>query len=89
VGDVLSRKYTNMPQTEEDGSGWSVECDWFAGSGLVFDLYMVKDAGNIPALKNRFADVPVFLQAIEALERITKGEDGKVVRREKHRAREY
>jgi hypothetical protein len=85
VGNALSQKYTNVPRKEEDGSGWSVECDWFAESGLVFDLYTVEDAGDVPALKSRFADVPVFLQAVEALETIAKGGDEKAV----HRAREY
>jgi hypothetical protein len=89
VGNALSRKYTNVPRKEEDGSGWSVECDWFAESGLVFDLYTVEDAGDVPALKSRFADVPVFLQAVEALETIAKGRDEKAVHRAKHRAREY
>jgi hypothetical protein len=59
VGDALSRKYTNVPRTDDNGSGWSVECDWFAGSGLVFNLYTVADAAEIPKLKVRFADVPM------------------------------
>jgi hypothetical protein len=58
VGDALSRKYTNVPRTDEDGSGWSVECDWFAGSGLVFDLYTVADAGDVNRLKACFAGRP-------------------------------
>jgi hypothetical protein len=89
VGDALSRKYTNVARTEDDGSAWSVECDWFAGSGLVFDLYTVADAEEVPALKARFAGVAVFLQAIEALETITKGGSDSTARRAKHRAREY
>jgi hypothetical protein len=89
VGDALSRKYTNVARTADDGSTWSVECDWFAGSGLIFDLYTVADAGEVLALKARFAGVPVFRQAIEALETIAKGENESAVRRAKHRAREY
>jgi hypothetical protein len=89
VGDALSRKYTNVVRTADDGSAWSVECDWFAGSGLVFNLYTVADAEEVPALKARFAGVPVFLQAIEALDTIAKGGSESAIRRAKHRAREY
>ncbi|KAJ7141491.1 hypothetical protein C8R44DRAFT_604427, partial [Mycena epipterygia] len=89
VGEALSRKYTNVERTADDGSDWSVECDWFAESRLAFDLYTVTVVDDIPMLQARFANVPVFLQAINALESIAKGADQKVVRRAKHRAREY
>jgi hypothetical protein len=77
-----------VSRTEDDGGRWSVECDWFAGSGLVFDLYTVADAEEIPGLKVCFADVPVFLQAIKALETIAKGKDEKAVQCTKHK-KEY
>jgi hypothetical protein len=89
VGDVLSRKYTNMLWTTDNSSAWSVRFDWFAGSGLVFDLYMVADTEEVPVLKARFAGVPVFLQAIEALETIAKNGSESAIRHVKHRAREY
>lgn len=89
VGDALSRKYTNIERTESDRSGWTVECDWFASSGLVFDLYTVTDTQDITGLKSRFADVPVFLQAVEALETIAAGVDDKEMRWAKHKAAEY
>jgi hypothetical protein len=47
VGDALSRKYTNVERTEDDGSAWSVKCDWFAGSGLAFDLYHLREVGIV------------------------------------------
>jgi hypothetical protein len=50
---------------------------------------MVADAEDIPALKTRFTDVPVFLQAIKVLATIAKGGDEKAVRRAKHRAHDY
>jgi hypothetical protein len=60
VGDALSRKYTNMPRTDSDGSNWSVDCDWFAEGGLAFDLYTVSKAEDVEALKKQFAGVPVW-----------------------------
>ncbi|KAJ7170459.1 hypothetical protein C8R43DRAFT_875844, partial [Mycena crocata] len=57
--------------------------------GLAFDLYMVTDVQDVPALKTRFADVPVFLHVIEALEMMENGGGEKVLRRVRHRAREY
>lgn len=89
VGDALSREYTNIECTAADRSEWTVECDWFVNSRLIFNLYTVTAMSDVPCLKEQFADVPVFLQAINALEVIQKGGDEKGVYWAKHKAREY
>ncbi|KAL1657798.1 hypothetical protein GGF50DRAFT_68462, partial [Schizophyllum commune] len=90
VSDGLSRRDTGRARGGQDGSSFDVSPDWFAESGLAFDIHGVTAGGHdYEALKSRFATVPLFRQVVEALETIEKGADGRELRRAQHRAQEY
>ena len=40
-------------------------------------------------LRSQFADEPIFLEVVDSLLALDKGEDPEVIRRAKHRAEEY
>ncbi|KAG2738033.1 hypothetical protein P692DRAFT_201731996, partial [Suillus brevipes Sb2] len=75
---------SGRPRAEGDGSAWSVSEDWESAHGLVNDLLLVQLTDSMVSdLRERFAQEPLFLEVIEALQDL----DGDKPERERHRAR--
>lgn len=84
AADALSRCMSGRPRAEGDGSAWSVSEDWESAHGLVNDLLLVQLTDSMVSdLRERFAQEPLFLEVIEALQDL----DGDKPERERHRAR--
>ena len=75
VADGLSRVAEGTPWEEGDSSEWTVPEDWEATTGLTHDLFHVADAGSeeMLVLRNRFQDVPIFLEVINTLLELDQG----------------
>ena len=91
VADGLSRAAEGTPREEGDGSEWTVSEDWEATAGLTHDLFHVADAGSeeMTALRERFRDVPMLLEVVEALLELDQGTSLRKRKRARHQASEY
>jgi transposase InsO family protein len=91
VADGLSRAAEGTPREEGDGSEWTVSEDWEATTGLTHDLFHVADAGSeeMTALRERFRNVPMLLEVVDALLELDQGTSLRKRKRARHRASEY
>jgi len=91
VGDGLSRRDEDLPHEPDDGSSWSVPPDWETARGLEYDLFAVETTPSTlhSRLRERFAEEPVFLEAIDALLGITGSSTETERKRAAHRAEGY
>lgn len=87
VADGISQIYEGLPQQPSDGSAWTICEDWEAKGGLVNDIFIVSD--TIATLRNHFAEEPIFLEVIDALQDIDLLANDKVHHRAQHHATEY
>jgi hypothetical protein len=98
VADGLSRKYVNLPLENDDGHEWTVSEDWEARTGLSNDIFQLEVIGttveNTPnpdydSLRVRFAEESVFLEVVDALYEMNKGESLRKRKRAHHKAKNY
>jgi transposase InsO family protein len=98
VADGLSRKYVNLPLEDGDGHEWTVSEDWEARTGLendMFKLDVVKtplentQSPDYVLLQKRFSDESVFLEVIDALYEMDKGDSLRKRKRAHHKAKNY
>ena len=75
VADGLSRAAKGTPQEEGDSSEWTVSEDWEAIAGLMHDLFHVAgaDSEEMSTLHERFRDMPMLLEVIDALLELDQG----------------
>jgi len=91
MADGLSRAAEGTPQEEGDGSEWTVSEDWEATAGLNHDLFHMADVSSaeMSALRERFQDVPMILEVIDALLELDQGTSLRKWKQACHRASEY
>jgi transposase InsO family protein len=91
VADGLSRSAEGTPREEGDGSEWTVSEDWEVTAGLTHDLFHVAGATSeeMSTLRERFRDVPMLLEVIDALLELDQGTSLRKRKRARHRASEY
>lgn len=90
VADGLSRAAEGQVYEAGDGSEWTVDEGWEAAKGLVYDLWVVAVVPDeVKRLRERLARVPMFLEAVDALEELRTGETERGRKRAKHRAENY
>ena len=91
VADGLSRAAEGTPREEGDGSEWTVSEDWEATAGLTHDLFHVASASSeeMSALRERFRDMPMLLEVVDALLELDQGTSLRKRKRARHRASEY
>ena len=91
VADGLSRAAEGTPREEGDSSEWTVSEDWEATTGLTHDLFHVADASSeeVRILRERFQNVPMLLEVIDALLELDQGTSLRKRKRARHQASEY
>jgi hypothetical protein len=89
VADGISRKYVNLPTEENDGHTWTVSEDWEARTGIQNDIFQIESLPTYDALRTRFANEKLFLNAIDALAELDHGKSIRERKRAKHRAEGY
>jgi hypothetical protein len=89
VADGISRKYVNLPTEKNDGHEWTVSEDWEARTGIQNDIFQIESLPIYDALRNRFANEKIFLNAIEALAELEHGKSIRERKKAKHRAEGY
>ena len=75
VADGLSRAAKGTPREEGGGSEWMVSEDWEATAGLMHELFHVAGTSSeeMSSLRQRFQDVPMLLEVINALLELDQG----------------
>ena len=69
VADGMSRTWEGLSREVGDGSEWSVSEDWESVHGLHHDIFSVtSQETDFSDLRQRFADEPLFLEVVEALQ---------------------
>ena len=89
IADGISRQYENIPKSGNDGSEWDVDSDWESGAGLIYNINYMSIPSDIQALRDRFANTPVFRDVVDALEGIQSGSSLRERKRARHRAAKY
>jgi transposase InsO family protein len=90
VADGFSRMWEDLPRQIGDGSEWTVSEDWESTRGITHDIFGVShETSDYKELKRRFADEPVFLEVVEAIEGSQKSGSLRSKQRARHRALGY
>ena len=91
VADGLSRAAEGTPREEGDSSEWTVSEDWEAAAGLTHNLFHVadKDSEEVTKLRERFKDVPMLLEVVDALLELDQGTSLRKWKRARRRASDY
>jgi hypothetical protein len=89
VADRLSRAREGREQEEGDGSEWTVQEDWEAVTGLVYNMWRIESVSEVEGLLERFEGEPIFMEVIKALVEIDMGESERERKKAKHWAEGY
>ena len=74
----------NLPTEKNDGHEWTVSEDWEARIGIQNDIFQIESPSTYDALKSRFANEKIFLNAIEALAELDQGKSIRERKKAKH-----
>jgi hypothetical protein len=89
AADGISRQFTDIPQIKGDGHDWTVDPSWEANMGLAYDIWTTQLDREQTALRDRFANEPVFLDVIDAMNNVDHGKRVRDKRRARHRMLGY
>lgn len=71
--DSISRQFSGIERTDNDGSNWTVSKDWESTTGLVNDILAITELDSVVvSLQERFCNESVFLDIINALHNLDK-----------------
>ena len=73
VADGISRQFTDTPCVQGDGSDWTVDPGWELNMGLAYDIWTAQLDSDQAAIWEHFADEPVFLDVIDAMNNVDHG----------------
>ena len=89
IADGVSRQYKGTPKGFGDGSEWTVSPDIDEVTGVVQDMFHVEVSPEAMALKEHFANEPMFLEVINALLELDHGTKLQERKRARHQASQY
>ena len=89
AADGISRQFTDSPQMQGDGHDWTVDPSWEANMGLSYDIWTTQLDSEQTNLQERFANEPVFLDVIDAMNNVDHGKRVRDKRRARHRMLGY
>jgi len=89
AADGISRQFTDSPQMQGDGHDWTVDPGWEANMGLSYDIWTTQLDSEQTNLRERFANEPVFLDVIDAMNNVDHGKRVRDKRRARHRMLGY
>ena len=89
IADGLSRQYEGIPESEGDGSEWTVEPGWERATGIPRDTFMVTPTEEASQLLKCFMDEPLYVQVVEALLNLPSNATVKQCTKAEHRATQY
>ena len=84
AADGISRQFTDTPRITGNGHDWTVDPSWEANMGLAYDIWTTQLDSEQTALQDRFANEPVFLDVIEAMNNVDHGKRVRDKRRARH-----
>ena len=87
--DGISRQFTDSPHIQGDGHDWTVDPSWEANMGLTYDIWTTQLDSEQTSLRERFANEPVFLDVIDAMNNVDHGKRVRDKRRARHRMLGY